>query len=102
MTVHQQIDAGILPGHTVGENLALDLLGSRARAAVPSALMQEVLLGDRYRLAEPLGSGGMGKVYRAIDLRTGGSVAVKLVHPHLAADPEYAVRLRREATLLPR
>ena len=31
VTVHQQIDAGILPGHTVGENLALDLLGSDGR-----------------------------------------------------------------------
>jgi len=31
VTVHQQIDAGILPGHTVGENLALDLLGSEGR-----------------------------------------------------------------------
>jgi simple sugar transport system ATP-binding protein len=31
VTVHQQIDAGILPGHTVGENLGLDLLGSDGR-----------------------------------------------------------------------
>jgi simple sugar transport system ATP-binding protein len=34
VTVHQQIDAGILPGHTVGENLALDLLGSGGRGVL--------------------------------------------------------------------
>ena len=33
-TVHQQIDAGILPGHTVAENLALDLLGATGSGVV--------------------------------------------------------------------
>src|SRR5688572_9323295 len=61
--------------------------------------MQETLLADRYLLVEEIGRGGMGAVYRAIDRRTGGPVAVKLLHPVLAADPHFAARLRREAAV---
>jgi non-specific serine/threonine protein kinase len=39
----------------------------------------------------------MGAVYRATDLRTGGPVAVKALHPALARDPVARERLRREA-----
>ena len=55
------------------------------------------ILADRYRLGEELGRGGMGAVYRATDLRTGGPVAVKALHPAFARDPVYRERLRREA-----
>ncbi|HEX2326723.1 MAG TPA: protein kinase, partial [Chloroflexota bacterium] len=55
------------------------------------------ILANRYRLGEELGRGGMGAVYRATDLRTGGPVAVKALHPALARDPVYRERLRREA-----
>jgi serine/threonine-protein kinase len=61
--------------------------------------MQGAILANRYLLAEPIGFGGMGAVYRATDLRTGGPVAVKLLHATLAQDPGYVRRLRREAEL---
>jgi eukaryotic-like serine/threonine-protein kinase len=57
------------------------------------------LYAGRYQLDELLGLGGMGVVYRAIDRRTGGTVAVKVFTPALAADPEYLERLRREARI---
>jgi len=41
----------------------------------------------------------MGSVYRATDLRTQGTVAVKLAHPHLANEPSFRERLRREARI---
>lgn len=42
---------------------------------------------SRYRLLNKLGAGGMGTVYRAQDARTGQTVSVKVLHPHLVARP---------------
>jgi serine/threonine-protein kinase len=50
---------------------------------VPSALGDA--LGASYALERELGRGGMATVYRARDLRHGRSVAVKVLHPELAA-----------------
>ncbi len=58
-----------------------------------------MVLGERYQLTDVLGHGGAGTVYQAIDRRTGGLVAVKVLHPALAGDNDYTARLRREATI---
>jgi serine/threonine-protein kinase len=44
------------------------------------------LIAERFRLRELLGSGGTAAVYRAHDTVRGEDVALKLLHPHLAAD----------------
>ncbi|GAA4233195.1 hypothetical protein GCM10022254_35070 [Actinomadura meridiana] len=46
-----------------------------------------------------LGSGGMGTVYLGADPVSGGRVAVKTIHPHLAGDPSYRKRFKDEAYL---
>jgi serine/threonine protein kinase len=61
--------------------------------------MQGTILSNRYLIAEEIGIGGMGSVYRATDLRTGGDVAVKIPHTFLARNVEYMERLRREAQI---
>lgn len=48
-----------------------------------------------FRLQSRLGAGGMGRVYLAIS-PGGRAVAVKVVHPELARDPEFMRRFRRE------
>src|ERR1043165_1048350 len=51
-----------------------------------------------YELQERVGAGGMGVVYRAIDRRSGSTVAVKVIHQHLQ-HADYIARFRGEAHL---
>ena len=59
--------------------------------------MIEKILADRYRLTEQIGMGGMAIVYKAIDLRTGHNVAVKVLRPEFNEDAEFVSRFQREA-----
>lgn len=48
----------------------------------------EEAVGDRFEIVELLGSGGSAAVYAAVDRTSGGEVALKVLHPHLATDAE--------------
>jgi serine/threonine protein kinase len=50
-----------------------------------------------YEIQSPLGAGGMGEVYRARDARLERDVALKVIRPEVAADPERRARFEREA-----
>ncbi|MEP6918996.1 MAG: protein kinase, partial [Acidobacteriota bacterium] len=51
----------------------------------------------QYEILAPLGSGGMGDVYRARDLRLARDVAIKVMAEHIASDPEMRQRFETEA-----
>src|ERR671914_540515 len=55
------------------------------------------LIGDRFRLEEKVGSGGMSSVYRAFDPTLERRVAIKLMHRDISHDPDQLERFRREA-----
>lgn len=57
---------------------------------------QRVLSG-RYELGELIGRGGMADVFRGTDTRLGRTVAIKLLRPDLARDPQFQARFKREA-----
>ena len=59
--------------------------------------MTETRISGRYRLERRLGVGGMSTVQLAFDERLERSVAVKLLAEHLADDPSFVSRFRREA-----
>lgn len=64
--------------------------------AVGGGELQGQQLGE-FVLQSLLGSGGMAEVYRAFDPRLNRMVAVKVLPPILAADPNYVTRFRTEA-----
>ena len=55
------------------------------------------LLGDRYQLDQPIGSGGYSEVWRASDTVLSRPVAVKLLHPGYAQHPDARARFQAEA-----
>ncbi|MFN7989716.1 MAG: serine/threonine-protein kinase [Thermoanaerobaculia bacterium] len=63
------------------------------------AVTPGTLLG-RYRLLERAGAGGMSEVWRAEDQTLHRTVAVKVIHDPIAADPTFAERFLREARLV--
>jgi eukaryotic-like serine/threonine-protein kinase len=78
------------------DGLCLTCLAGLAEQA---ALAPDVVLGERYRLHSRLGSGGMGEVWRAFDLKLGVDVALKLLRAGLGEDPEALESLCQEVRL---
>src|ERR1700690_4307465 len=59
--------------------------------------------GDKlgpYEILPPIGSGGMGEVYRAKDIKLDREVAIKVLPDALAQDPDRLARFEREAKVL--
>jgi serine/threonine protein kinase len=55
------------------------------------------ILDAKYRIDKQLGAGGMGNVYLATHLGTTRAVAVKVIAPRWAAEPQFLARFQREA-----
>jgi serine/threonine protein kinase len=54
----------------------------------------------RYEIRERIGSGGMARVYKAWDSNLDRPVAIKILHEHLADDPTFKERFKREAKFI--
>jgi len=59
--------------------------------------MESIMLNNRYRLLELVGSGGMAVVYKGVDTLLQRRVAVKILRESFASDPAFLARFRREA-----
>jgi len=55
---------------------------------------------EHYEISGPLGVGGMGEVYRALDRKLGREVALKILPPKFTADSSRLARFEREAHVL--
>ena len=60
-------------------------------------MMKGMVFAERYKLEDFIGQGGMSMVYRAVDIRTGHSVAVKILKSEYNSDKEFLERFQREA-----
>ncbi len=55
-----------------------------------------------YELRERIGSGGFGVVHRAYQATVGREVAIKIILPHFANQPDFIRRFETEAQLVAR
>jgi len=87
-------DATMISGHTIGpppKTHAPD--DGEDRPALGT------VLAERYQVIDILGVGGMGSVYKAFDRRLTRVVALKTIHPQLAATPVMMKRFKQEVLL---
>jgi serine/threonine protein kinase len=84
-----------------GPDAAAPTLASPDDEAPPAQAHREPVIGDvlaeKYELVRLLGVGGMGQVFKGQHLTLGVPVAVKVMHPHIAAQRDYVRRFAREA-----
>jgi serine/threonine protein kinase len=76
-------------------DVSITVTSNHPRGVLP--LLPHTILQGRYRVLRKLGSGGMGAVYQAIDLRLGHAVAIKQA---LTKDPELWKQFENEARLM--
>src|SRR5262245_60078478 len=72
----------------------------RGNALTLVAAGEDVMTGSTvqpYRIEAPIGKGGMGEVFRAMDTRLGRTVALKFLPDSLASDPSHRARFFVEA-----
>jgi len=86
------------------DDIATDLLARDVCPFPPVGLTSGdlrpgTMIGSRYRIEAEAGEGGMGKVYRAMDLDLHRTVALKVVRPDLANSPETLDQLRHEISI---
>ncbi len=62
-------------------------------------LQPGTVLGNRYEIIQILGEGGMGAVYKAKDIELGRVIALKVIRPELASNPEILQRFKQELIL---
>lgn len=59
--------------------------------------MRNQILGNRYRIIDRIGEGGMAYVYVAMDEKLGRKVAIKVLHEHMERNPDIRKRFQMEA-----
>jgi hypothetical protein len=75
--------------------------GGGVRVAIPGAITPGTELGD-FVIEARRAAGGFATVYRARDRRTGGAVAIKILHAYLVRTPSILRRFQREAETIAR
>jgi serine/threonine protein kinase/Tfp pilus assembly protein PilF len=73
--------------------------GTATLGAPAKKLSLGSVFAGRYQIIEELGKGGMGKLYRALDLRLQEEVALKIIKPEIASDKETIDRFGNELKL---
>src|SRR3954469_5443666 len=80
-----------------GESDGADPRVASAQPAAPRSLV-DTRVGP-YLITKRLGEGGVGEVFKGVDVMLKREVAIKVLHPEFASDPLFVERFSREAQL---
>ncbi len=80
--------------------LESELAGLEPEPTVALEGLQGQKLNETYRIDKLIGRGGMGVVYKGVNIHGKHAVAIKVIKPQLAADPEFLNLFTREAEKL--
>src|SRR5207302_4771355 len=83
------------PGQTLSPSSPVSPTGTFGSLLLPPG----TIIGNRYRLVQILGEGGMGAVYKARDMELDRVIALKVIRPELASNPEILQRFKQELVL---
>ena len=92
-------EATIAEGETEDWSFREPVRGVESVRISSSGLQPGSMLGDRYEVLQLLGEGGMGAVYKAKDRELDRIVALKVIRPELARQPEIHQRFKQELIL---
>ncbi|MDR3677649.1 MAG: protein kinase, partial [Acidobacteriota bacterium] len=87
------------PDLTISDEVPGSRVASRAVSGMyirETSLEPGDIIGGRYEILQLLGEGGMGAVYKALDREVERTVALKLIRPELAANPQILARFKQE------
>src|SRR5580692_8046096 len=96
------LPGGTLPPGAVPSSADAWSIAVTSPSGIPGAAGEPLigaLLAERYEILEMLGQGGMGAVYKARDTELDRLVALKLIRPDLASNPEILRRFKQELIL---
>ncbi len=79
------------------DDATLERTGVSVETLAPDPLLGRKVAGGKYEIEMLVGSGASGAVYKAKHIGLRRAVAIKVLHPHFQADPEFMKRFHREA-----
>jgi tetratricopeptide (TPR) repeat protein len=95
----ETLHPGATPAMTPVSGSAMEMFFNVTSVNLKAMLEPGVVLAGRYRIDTMLGLGGMGAVYKAEDSVLSRTLAIKVIRPDLASDPELLRRFKQEVIL---
>ena len=92
--------AGAVQAATMTDSISTDPTHAPPAPGPLWTLEPGAVINNMYRVEERIAHGGMGRVFRGVEIGTGEPVAIKVILPEMAEDPHVAQMFQREARTL--